>query len=109
MDGPLSALILKQKKIADTEKIKVATSNMKLKSLIASYSRVHIRWNKVFHEAFLPLLSVKWPFVGQPDNFICLATSMPMAPICPDLHALNCKNCSQIVNWILVDLENYFF
>ena len=25
-----------------------------------------------------------------------------------DLHALNCKNCSQMVNWILVELENHF-
>ena len=32
-----------------------------------------------------------------------------MASICTDLHALNCKNCSQMVNWILVELENDFF
>jgi hypothetical protein len=55
---------------------------------------------------FLPLLSVKWPFVGQPDNFICWATSMPIASISTDLHALNCKKCSNTVNWILVELEN---
>ena len=30
---------------------------------------------------------------------------MPMGSISPDLHALNCKNCSQMVNWILVELE----
>ena len=34
---------------------------------------------------------------------------MPMASICTDLHALNCKNCSQMVNWILVELENDIF
>ena len=54
-------------------------------------------------------LSVKWPFVGQPDIFICLATLMPMASISPDLHALKCKSCSQRVNWILVELENDIF
>jgi hypothetical protein len=26
---------------------------------------------------------------------------MPMASISPDLHALSCENCSQMVNWIL--------
>jgi hypothetical protein len=31
---------------------------------------------------------------------------MPMALMFTDLHALNCKNCSQMVNWILVELEN---
>ena len=34
---------------------------------------------------------------------------MLMASISPDLHALNCKNCSQMVNWILVELENDIF
>ena len=34
---------------------------------------------------------------------------MPMASICTDLHALNCKNCSQMVYWILVELENDIF
>jgi hypothetical protein len=29
-----------------------------------------------------------------------------LASSSPDLHALNCKNCSQMVNWILVGLEN---
>jgi hypothetical protein len=29
-----------------------------------------------------------------------------MASISPDLHALDCKNCSQMVNLILVELEN---
>ena len=34
---------------------------------------------------------------------------MPMASICTDFHALNCKNCSQMVYWILVELENDIF
>ena len=46
--------------------------------------------------------TVKWPLVGQPDNSICWASST-------DLHALICRNCSQIVNWILVELENDIF
>ena len=52
------------------------------------------------------ILVVKWSFVGQPDNFICRATSMPMASIFPALQALNCKNCSIMVNWILVEIKN---
>ena len=52
------------------------------------------------------ILAVEWPFVGLPDNCICWATSMPMASISPDLHALNFKNCSNMVKWILVELEN---
>ena len=31
---------------------------------------------------------------------------MPMVSISPDLYALNCKKCSKMVNWILVELEN---
>ena len=56
--------------------------------------------------AFLPLLVLKWPFVGQPSNFIYWATSMPMASISSDLKALNFKNCAKLENWILVDRKN---
>jgi len=31
---------------------------------------------------------------------------MPMASIFPALQALNCKNCSIMVNWILVEIKN---
>ena len=34
---------------------------------------------------------------------------MPMASISTHLHALNFKNCSKMVNWILVELENEIF
>ena len=40
-------------------------------------------------------LTVEWPLVRQPDNFI----SMQMASIFTDLQALNYRNCSQMVNW----------
>ena len=39
-------------------------------------------------------LTVKWPLVVHPDNSICWGF------ISIDLHALNCKMCSQMVNWI---------
>ena len=34
---------------------------------------------------------------------------MLMTSISTDLHALNCKKCSQMINWILVKLENDIF
>ena len=49
-------------------------------------------------EHFLPLLAVKWTFVGDPDNFICW-----------DLYALQFKNCSKMEIWILMELENDIF
>ena len=42
-------------------------------------------------------LLIKLTFVWQPDNFIWWANSMPMASISTDVHALNWKNCSQMI------------
>ena len=49
-------------------------------------------------DVFLPPIAVKWPCVGQPDNFICLTTLMLMASISTDLQALNFKSYSKMVD-----------
>jgi hypothetical protein len=60
-------------------------------------STVHISWNEVFSNAFC---QTAWQF------YLLIHLAMPMVSISPDLLALNCKNCSQMVNWILMEIEN---